>query len=191
MEQDSALHEKGEHTENIVAIAADIKALEQDATPFAEQQYTMQRTGFVSHILPRRRTTTCENTMAETQPRLQEMHRLHGGSVCYTHIWQEFPLVCGLQEKDEYVENIVADIKSLGLDFDRVTYTSDYFPQLQVGGRPRPGNELSSHTDAAPVPTCATSLSEMAHFVRQSCTLAARKWGFQGLKRRLYIAHSG
>ena len=37
-----------------------------------------------------------------------------------------------LQEKDEYVENIILDIKTLGLQHQPITYTSDYFPQLQV-----------------------------------------------------------
>lgn len=35
-----------------------------------------------------------------------------------------------LQEKDEFVENILADIKTLGVTFDRLTYTSDYFDML-------------------------------------------------------------
>lgn len=34
------------------------------------------------------------------------------------------------KEKDEYVENIVNDIQRLGLRFEKITYTSDYFPQL-------------------------------------------------------------
>jgi glutamyl-tRNA synthetase len=34
------------------------------------------------------------------------------------------------KEKDEYVENIIADIKRLGLEFEKITYTSDYFPQM-------------------------------------------------------------
>lgn len=38
-----------------------------------------------------------------------------------------------LQEKDEYVENIIQDIGSLGLQFDTITYTSDYFPQVPPG----------------------------------------------------------
>ena len=40
-----------------------------------------------------------------------------------------FPLP---QEKVEYVESIVVDIRRLGLRFDAITYTSDYFPQMQV-----------------------------------------------------------
>jgi hypothetical protein len=36
------------------------------------------------------------------------------------------------KEKDEYVENIMADMKDLGLAWGKTTYTSDYFPQ--VGG---------------------------------------------------------
>ena len=39
------------------------------------------------------------------------------------------------QEKDEFVENILADIKTLGLRHEQVTYTSDYFPQLLDVGR--------------------------------------------------------
>uniref|UniRef100_A0A7S0WYI8 glutamate--tRNA ligase n=1 Tax=Chlamydomonas leiostraca TaxID=1034604 RepID=A0A7S0WYI8_9CHLO len=34
------------------------------------------------------------------------------------------------KEKDEFVENIVKDIQDLGLRYDKITYTSDYFPQL-------------------------------------------------------------
>ncbi|GIM07727.1 hypothetical protein Vretimale_11813, partial [Volvox reticuliferus] len=34
------------------------------------------------------------------------------------------------KEKDEFVENILKDIADLGLRYDRLTYTSDYFPQL-------------------------------------------------------------
>lgn len=34
------------------------------------------------------------------------------------------------KEKDEYVENILDDIARLGLKYEKVTYTSDYFPQL-------------------------------------------------------------
>ena len=38
------------------------------------------------------------------------------------------------QEKDEFVENIIADIGRLGLRYERITYTSDYFPQLKECG---------------------------------------------------------
>lgn len=34
------------------------------------------------------------------------------------------------KEKDEFVENIMKDIADLGLRYKRLTYTSDYFPQL-------------------------------------------------------------
>jgi len=34
-----------------------------------------------------------------------------------------------VQEKDEYVEQIIVDIGRLGLQYDKITYTSDYFPQ--------------------------------------------------------------
>jgi glutamyl-tRNA synthetase len=34
------------------------------------------------------------------------------------------------KEKDEFVENILKDIKDLGLRYERITYTSDYFPQV-------------------------------------------------------------
>jgi len=36
------------------------------------------------------------------------------------------------KEKDEYVENIIKDVRDLGLTFDKVTYTSDYFPQVRA-----------------------------------------------------------
>lgn len=34
------------------------------------------------------------------------------------------------KERDEYVENIISDSRALGLKFETITYTSDYFPQL-------------------------------------------------------------
>eukprot|EP00775_Hariotina_reticulata_P007441 gene7441-7651_t len=40
------------------------------------------------------------------------------------------------KEKDEFVENIIKDMQSLGLKYDTITYTSDYFPQmLDLGER--------------------------------------------------------
>ncbi|KAK9829157.1 hypothetical protein WJX72_004236 [[Myrmecia] bisecta] len=38
------------------------------------------------------------------------------------------------KEKDEYVESILADVALMGVTYSRLTYTSDYFPQLlEVG----------------------------------------------------------
>jgi glutamyl-tRNA synthetase len=34
------------------------------------------------------------------------------------------------KEKDEYVENIIKDMQTLGLQYKTITYTSDYFPQV-------------------------------------------------------------
>lgn len=34
------------------------------------------------------------------------------------------------QESDEFVENILADVKTLGLRHEPLTYTSDYFDQM-------------------------------------------------------------
>ncbi|QDZ20551.1 glutamate--tRNA ligase [Chloropicon primus] len=34
------------------------------------------------------------------------------------------------KEKDEFVENILQDLKSLGIEADQTSYTSDHFPQL-------------------------------------------------------------
>ena len=34
------------------------------------------------------------------------------------------------KEKDEYVDNILKDIADLGLKYERLTHTSDYFPQV-------------------------------------------------------------
>ena len=36
-----------------------------------------------------------------------------------------------MQEKDEYVEQIIVDIGRLGLQYEKITYTSDYFPQAR------------------------------------------------------------
>lgn len=35
------------------------------------------------------------------------------------------------KEKDEYVENIIKDMQTLGLQYKTITYTSDYFPQVR------------------------------------------------------------
>ncbi|KAF8056743.1 glutamate--tRNA ligase [Scenedesmus sp. PABB004] len=40
------------------------------------------------------------------------------------------------KERDEYVANIIRDMTALGLRYDTITYTSDYFPQmLELGER--------------------------------------------------------
>lgn len=36
------------------------------------------------------------------------------------------------KEKDEYVENIIKDMQTLGLKYKEITYTSDYFPQVRL-----------------------------------------------------------
>jgi hypothetical protein len=38
------------------------------------------------------------------------------------------------KEKDEYTQNIIKDMQTLGLKYKEITYTSDYFPQ--VGPQP-------------------------------------------------------
>jgi glutamyl/glutaminyl-tRNA synthetase len=35
------------------------------------------------------------------------------------------------KEKDEYVESIIKDMGTLGLQYKEITYTSDYFPQVR------------------------------------------------------------
>jgi len=40
------------------------------------------------------------------------------------------------KEKDEYVENIIKDMKTLGLQYKTITYTSDYFPQVGFSASP-------------------------------------------------------
>src|SRR5579885_739497 len=35
------------------------------------------------------------------------------------------------KEKQDYVSNIIIDLKSLGMKWDNLSYTSDYFVQLQ------------------------------------------------------------
>lgn len=42
----------------------------------------------------------------------------------------ELPCGRGVQEKDEYVENIIADVGALGLRYEKLSYTSDYFPEM-------------------------------------------------------------
>lgn len=34
------------------------------------------------------------------------------------------------KESNEFVENVLKDIETLGVKYDVVTYTSDYFPKL-------------------------------------------------------------
>ena len=39
------------------------------------------------------------------------------------------------KEKQDFVDNILKDCATLGLDYDKLTYTSDSFPQIfEVGG---------------------------------------------------------
>jgi hypothetical protein len=58
------------------------------------------------------------------------------------------------KEKDEYVENIIKDMQTLGLKYKEITYTSDYFPQVRRR-------------------TCRTSASRQRHLLR---LLACRHW---------------
>lgn len=37
------------------------------------------------------------------------------------------------KEKDEYTQNIIKDMQTLGLKYKEITYTSDYFPQVGLG----------------------------------------------------------
>jgi glutamyl-tRNA synthetase len=55
----------------------------------------------------------------------QEIADRHGGRMLV-----RFDDTNPTKERDEYVDSIVEDIGRLGLRYDRITYTSDYFPQL-------------------------------------------------------------
>ena len=35
-----------------------------------------------------------------------------------------------MQEKDEYVEQILKDVAAMGVKYDKLSYTSDFFPQM-------------------------------------------------------------
>ena len=35
-----------------------------------------------------------------------------------------------LQEKDEFVEQILKDVAAMGVKYEKLSYTSDFFPQL-------------------------------------------------------------
>lgn len=39
------------------------------------------------------------------------------------------------KEKEEFVDSIMADLKDLGVHFDRLTYTSDYFEKIIEYGK--------------------------------------------------------
>ena len=39
-------------------------------------------------------------------------------------------LPCFMQEKDEFVEQILKDVAALGVKYDKLSYTSDWFPEL-------------------------------------------------------------
>lgn len=39
------------------------------------------------------------------------------------------------KEKDEFVESIMEDLKSMGVEHDRLTYTSDYFDKIIEFGK--------------------------------------------------------
>ena len=34
------------------------------------------------------------------------------------------------QEKEEFSENIIQDVAALGITFEKLTHTSDYFPEM-------------------------------------------------------------
>lgn len=76
-------------------------------------------------------------THARTRTRLSSRSTplgLASAPAPFPHLWYTASSASPLQEKDEFVENIIADIKRLGLRYDRITYTSDYFPQLKECG---------------------------------------------------------
>jgi hypothetical protein len=64
-----------------------------------------------------------------------EHHALQGKDGALTEVTQE--QTDGLQEKDEFVDNIKEDIKAMGLQHEPITYTSDYFDDLRVRLFPR------------------------------------------------------
>lgn len=35
-----------------------------------------------------------------------------------------------LQEKEEFSENIIQDVAALGITYEKLTHTSDYFPEM-------------------------------------------------------------
>ena len=60
------------------------------------------------------------------------------------------------KERDEFVDSIVADIARLGLRYEKITYTSDYFPQLME---------------------CAERLIRWGCAARCACTMSAQQAG--------------
>lgn len=48
------------------------------------------------------------------------------------------------KEKDEYTQNIIKDMQTLGLKYKEITYTSDYFPQARVR-TPMPDGSSAAH----------------------------------------------
>ncbi|XP_072150260.1 glutamate--tRNA ligase, cytoplasmic isoform X1 [Setaria viridis] len=49
---------------------------------------------------------------------------------CNGHLIVRFDDTNPSKENNEFVENIMEDIDTMGIKYDRVTYTSDYFPKL-------------------------------------------------------------
>jgi glutamyl-tRNA synthetase len=56
--------------------------------------------------------------------------------VCLSIMQVRFDDTNPSKEKDEFVQNIIKDMADLGLKYEKLTYTSDYFPQmLDLGDR--------------------------------------------------------
>ena len=39
-------------------------------------------------------------------------------------------LIMCIQEKEEFSENIIQDVATLGITYEKLTHTSDYFPEM-------------------------------------------------------------
>jgi glutamyl-tRNA synthetase len=74
------------------------------------------------------------------------------------------------KEKDEYVENILDDIARLGLKYEKVTYTSDYFPQL-VDCAERLIHAGHAYADDTPVEQMREQRMEGIESVRRNASL--------------------
>ena len=74
---------------------------------------------------PQRVFSQSEQARWMVPPAVQN-HTIRPSSRSFTHTSG-----AAVQEKDEYVESILADVARLGVQYERLSYTSDYFPQMQ------------------------------------------------------------
>lgn len=74
------------------------------------------------------------------------------------------------KEKDEYVENIVADLKTLGVNYAKITHTSDYFDKFEALCT-RMIEQGTAYVDDTPVEKMRAERMEHVESARRNATV--------------------